>query len=77
MRSYYAVHAFDLIPAAVEAASTWIRGKRVHVHGPQACSGVTAGLDWHGFLRVQTETGIVSVRTGGLRAAEDAPADIS
>jgi len=77
MRSYYAVHAFDLIPAAVEAASTWIRGKRVHVHGPQACSGVTAGLDWHGFLRVQTETGIVTVRTGGLRAAEDAPADIS
>jgi BirA family biotin operon repressor/biotin-[acetyl-CoA-carboxylase] ligase len=70
------------IPTSVEAASTWVRGKRVQVHGPQACTGITAGLDQYGFLRVQTKTGLVTVRTGGLRAAEpvhseDEPADIS
>ena len=64
--------AGETIPKQVEAASTWIRGKRVHVHGPQACSGITAGLDAHGFLRVQTETGLITVQTGGLRAAEPA-----
>jgi BirA family biotin operon repressor/biotin-[acetyl-CoA-carboxylase] ligase len=77
MISFYVPHAFEMIPGAVEAASTWIRGKRVVVHGPQACTGVTAGLDRYGFLRVQTENGLVTVQTGGLRAAEDAAADIS
>lgn len=70
MRSYYVPHAFETIPAAVEEASTWIRGKRVVVHGPQACTGITAGLDPYGFLRVQTETGLLTVQTGGLRAAD-------
>jgi BirA family biotin operon repressor/biotin-[acetyl-CoA-carboxylase] ligase len=55
------------IPARVEQASTWIRGRNVEVHGPQACTGVTAGLDEHGFLRVQTADGPVTVQTGGLR----------
>ena len=41
------------IPARVALASTWIRGRSVEVHGPQACIGVTAGLDRHGFLLVQ------------------------
>ena len=58
------------IPARVEQASTWIRGRRVEVHGPQACIGVTAGLDENGFLRVRTDSGIVTVQTGGIRAAE-------
>jgi BirA family biotin operon repressor/biotin-[acetyl-CoA-carboxylase] ligase len=58
------------IPARVEQASTWIRGRRVEVHGPQACTGVTAGLDEHGFLRVRTPEGLVTVQTGGIRAAE-------
>ncbi|MGD0737478.1 MAG: biotin--[acetyl-CoA-carboxylase] ligase [Terracidiphilus sp.] len=74
-------HAFHTIPSRIEAASTWVRGKRVHVHGPQPCTGVTAGLDPNGFLLVQTENGLVTVRTGGLRAveptAEPEPADIS
>ena len=56
--------------ARVERTSTWVRGRRVQVHGPQACQGVTAGLDRNGFLRVQTPEGIVTVQTGGLRAAE-------
>ncbi len=57
------------IPARVEQASSWIRGWRVEVHGPQACTGVTAGLDEHGFLLVRTADGLVTVQTGGIRAA--------
>ncbi|MGB6973432.1 MAG: biotin--[acetyl-CoA-carboxylase] ligase [Terracidiphilus sp.] len=58
------------IPARIEQASTWIHGRRVVVHGPQACTGVTEGLDEHGFLRVRAAQGIVRVQTGGLRDAE-------
>jgi BirA family biotin operon repressor/biotin-[acetyl-CoA-carboxylase] ligase len=58
------------IPARVEKASTWIRGRRVVVHGPQACTGTTDGLDRHGFLRVRTAEAVVTVQTGGIRAAE-------
>jgi BirA family biotin operon repressor/biotin-[acetyl-CoA-carboxylase] ligase len=58
------------IPARVEQASTWIRGRQVEVHGPQACVGVTAGLDEHGFLQVRTAESLVTVQTGGIRAAE-------
>lgn len=58
------------IPARVEQASTWIRGRRVEVHGPQACTGVTAGLDENGFLLVRTDEGVVTVQTGGIRATE-------
>ncbi|MGO9317965.1 MAG: biotin--[acetyl-CoA-carboxylase] ligase [Terracidiphilus sp.] len=58
------------IPARVEQASTWIRGRRVEVHGPQACTGVTAGMDENGFLLVRTNSGIVTVQTGGIRATE-------
>lgn len=58
------------IPARVEQASTWIRGRRVEAHGPQACTGVTAGLDENGFLLVRTANGLVTIQTGGIRAAE-------
>jgi BirA family biotin operon repressor/biotin-[acetyl-CoA-carboxylase] ligase len=58
------------IPRRVEQASTWVRGKKVDVYGPQACTGVTAGLDEHGFLLVRTADGLVTVQTGGIRAAE-------
>lgn len=59
--------AAELIPARVEKLSTWIRGRSVDVHGPQACSGVTEGMDEHGFLLVRTDSGIVTVQTGGIR----------
>ncbi|MGA3130444.1 MAG: biotin--[acetyl-CoA-carboxylase] ligase [Terracidiphilus sp.] len=62
--------AAKAIVARVEKASTWMRGRRVEVHGPQACSGVTAGLDENGFLRVMTADGLVTVQTGGLRAKD-------
>jgi BirA family biotin operon repressor/biotin-[acetyl-CoA-carboxylase] ligase len=58
------------IPRRVEEASTWARGRQVEVHGPQACTGVTAGLDERGFLLVRTDAGLVTVRTGGIRAVE-------
>jgi BirA family biotin operon repressor/biotin-[acetyl-CoA-carboxylase] ligase len=62
--------AGETIPARVERASTWVRGRRVAVHGPQACTGVTDGLDEHGFLLVRTADGLVTVQTGGIRDAE-------
>jgi len=62
--------AVALMPQRVEEASTWMRDRKVAVHGPQACTGITAGLDEHGFLRVRTANGLVTVLTGGIRAAE-------
>ena len=62
------------IPARIAAISSWVEGRRVTVHGPQACTGVTAGLDARGFLRVRTAEGLVTVTTGGLRSAEDTQA---
>jgi BirA family biotin operon repressor/biotin-[acetyl-CoA-carboxylase] ligase len=61
--------AAELIPARIERASSWIRGRSVEVHGPQACTGVTAGLDKNGFLLVRIASEIVTVQTGGIRAA--------
>ena len=60
----------ELLPSRVEQASTWACGRQVAVHGPQACNGVTAGLDKHGFLLVRTTDGIVTVQTGGIRATD-------
>lgn len=62
--------AVERIPARVAEASTWVRNRAVEVHGPQACSGITDGLDEHGFLRVRTADGVVQVQTGGIRAAQ-------
>jgi len=62
--------AVETVLTRVERASTWIRGQSVEVHGPQACRGITAGLDSHGFLLVRTDGGMVTVRTGGIRAAQ-------
>jgi BirA family biotin operon repressor/biotin-[acetyl-CoA-carboxylase] ligase len=56
------------IPERVARASSWVRGREVEVHGPQACRGVTDGLDEHGFLRVRTADGVMQVQTGGIRA---------
>ena len=63
--------ATQTIPARIESASTWVRGRRVEVHGPQACTGTTIGLDEHGFLLVETAGGRVTVQTGGIRGDRD------
>jgi BirA family biotin operon repressor/biotin-[acetyl-CoA-carboxylase] ligase len=62
-------YAWRTIPARLERDSTWIRGREVEVHGPQACTGITEGLDEHGFLLVRTAAGVVQVQTGGIRKA--------
>ncbi len=68
--------AEKLVPERVAQTSTWVRGRKVEVHGPQTCTGVTAGLDKHGFLLVRTDAGIVTVQTGGIRAAENQLRDV-
>jgi len=60
----------ELLPSRVEQASTWVRGRQVEVHGPQACKGITSGLDKNGFLLVCTADGLVTVQTGGIRATD-------
>jgi BirA family transcriptional regulator, biotin operon repressor / biotin---[acetyl-CoA-carboxylase] ligase len=62
--------AGQAISARLELASTWLRGRHVQVHGPQTCTGVTAGLDEHGFLQIDTADGRVTMQTGGIRAAK-------
>jgi BirA family transcriptional regulator, biotin operon repressor / biotin---[acetyl-CoA-carboxylase] ligase len=49
------------------SASSWIRGKHVHVDEAEGYSGVTAGLDARGFLRVRTPDGVRTVFSGGVR----------
>ena len=58
---------FAGIPARLEAISTWIRGKRVEVHGPKTLLGRTVGLNGQGFLQVATDGGVETILTGGLR----------
>lgn len=55
------------IPTRVEAASSWVRGRHVEVHGPQPYTGITEGLDEHGFLLLRTAAGLLQVQTGGIR----------
>jgi BirA family biotin operon repressor/biotin-[acetyl-CoA-carboxylase] ligase len=55
------------ILSRLEAASTWIRGKRVHVDEGEGYSGITAGLDPRGFLQVRTPEGLRTVHSGGVR----------
>jgi BirA family biotin operon repressor/biotin-[acetyl-CoA-carboxylase] ligase len=51
----------------LERKSTWIRGKHVFVDEAGGYTGVTAGLDEKGFLRVQTDDGLRRVLSGGVR----------
>jgi BirA family biotin operon repressor/biotin-[acetyl-CoA-carboxylase] ligase len=52
------------------AASTWVRGKRVQVAEAGGYTGVTDGLDAHGFLRISGDDGVRrTVLSGGVREA--------
>jgi BirA family transcriptional regulator, biotin operon repressor / biotin---[acetyl-CoA-carboxylase] ligase len=55
------------ILSRLEAASSWIRGRQVHVDDGDGFSGVTAGLDTRGFLLVRTAQGMRTVLSGGVR----------
>lgn len=75
---YRALHSEDgrrALPERLAQSSSWLNGRSVVVHGPQACIGVTAGLDANGMLLVETETGTQTITTGGIRAL--APDDSS
>jgi len=51
--------------------STWVRGKRVSVPEQGGYTGVTAGLDAHGYLLVDCDDGTRrTVRSGGVREPE-------
>jgi BirA family transcriptional regulator, biotin operon repressor / biotin---[acetyl-CoA-carboxylase] ligase len=62
--------AVAAIPLRAALISTWLWNRKVEVHGPQACVGLTAGLDTNGFLLVRTDDRVITVQTGGIRAAE-------
>jgi BirA family biotin operon repressor/biotin-[acetyl-CoA-carboxylase] ligase len=47
-----------------EARSSYVRGKAVEVDG---LKGVTAGLDGEGFLLLQTDSGLRTIMSGGVR----------
>lgn len=53
----------------LEAASTWVRGKRVRVEEGEGYTGTTDGLDPRGFLLVRTAEGLRTVYSGGVREA--------
>lgn len=60
------------LAARFAQASTWVRGLAVEVAEDDGYTGVTAGLDPHGLLRVQMEDGSVrTVRHGGVRRKPD------
>lgn len=51
----------------IEAMSTWVRGKHVRVEEGEGFTGITQGLDARGFLRVETDNGMRTVLSGGVR----------
>ena len=57
--------------AHLQEASTWLCGKRVFVPEEGGYTGVTAGLDPHGFLLVNSDDGRQrTARSGGVRESE-------
>lgn len=57
--------------ARFAARSTWAQGKRVSVPEQGGYTGVTAGLDAHGYLLVEGDDGVRrTVRSGGVRELE-------
>jgi BirA family biotin operon repressor/biotin-[acetyl-CoA-carboxylase] ligase len=65
------LHGNHTTPALLDrfsAASTWVQGKRVSVDEAGGYTGVTAGLDPRGFLRVAGDDGVLhTVLSGGVR----------
>ena len=67
-RSYEGAQGGDELLQRLAAASSWVRGKRVHVDEGGGYTGVTDGLDSNGFLRVACDDGVMRiVLSGGVR----------
>lgn len=62
---------FADIIARFEAASSYARNLEVHVEEEGGYTGMTAGLDERGFLRVRTSAGVRTVISGGVRKLRD------
>jgi BirA family biotin operon repressor/biotin-[acetyl-CoA-carboxylase] ligase len=69
MRAETFASAIHSILTRLEKKSSWIRGKQVFVDEAGGYTGVTAGLDTRGFLRVETAAGLRTVLSGGVRAS--------
>jgi BirA family biotin operon repressor/biotin-[acetyl-CoA-carboxylase] ligase len=69
-RAVLAAHGSNSLLRRLEAASSYIRGKPVHVDEAGGYDGITDGLDARGFLRVRTANGIRTVLSGGVRELE-------
>lgn len=51
----------------IEAISSYVRNKQVHVDESGGYDGITDGLDERGFLRIRTASGVRTVISGGVR----------
>lgn len=60
--------ALDAVLRRFEQRSSYATGKLVRVEEGGGFTGMTQGLDSRGFLRVQTEDGLRTVLSGGVRA---------
>lgn len=73
-REYHALRAEagarESILRRFEQRSSFARDRRVRVEENGGFEGVTAGLDEHGFLQVQTAQGLRTVLSGGVRAMD-------
>lgn len=67
-REYAGLSTGESILARFAKASSWVRGKRVHVPEDGGYTGVTAGLDTRGFLLVDDDQRVRrTVLSGGVR----------
>jgi len=67
-REMAALEAGDAVLARFTAASSWVQGKYVRVEDAGGYTGITNGLDVHGFLRILMESGGERlVLSGGVR----------
>ncbi len=72
-REYCALTTRDIAEARrdifqrFEQQSSYARGKQVHVEEDGGYDGTTAGLDDRGFLLVETDRGLRTVLSGGVR----------
>lgn len=58
------------ILAAFTAASSYVLNRRVTIEDSPHLTGITAGLDEHGFLLLRSDSGVIErIAAGGVRAA--------
>ena len=72
IRQYRGVHNGCGLLERFTQASSWVKGKRVHVDENGGYTGVTDGLNSSGFLRVAGDDDVLhTVLSGGVREIEE------